>query len=100
MRHRITTVVLDSASAITLGAGIAILLVPIVLHLSLGADDDSYLMIVEYGRDPIILLDVGLEWMYRPGFLLWPGSLIAIGLALKWLAWHWSPWVPSQSPGG
>ena len=95
MRHRITTVVLDSASAITLGLGIALLLLPIVLHLWLGVDNDAYVVIAEGARkDPVILLQAGLEWMFRVDFLLWPVFLIATGLGLRWLVWRWAPLVP------
>ncbi len=90
MQQRIIAIVLDIASAIALGLGIAILLLPLVLHLWVGADDDSYIMIVEWGRDMVVLLEVGLEWMFRPRFLLWPALLIFVGLGLRWLVRHWS----------
>ncbi len=89
MEKKITAVVIDVISAITLALGVAILLLPIVLHLWLGADNDAYFIIAEYGRDPVILLQVGLEWMYRVSFLLWPAFLITTGLMLRWLLWRW-----------
>ena len=89
MEKKITAVVIDVTSAVTLALGVAILLLPIVLHLWLGADNDAYFIIAEYGRDPVILLQVGLEWMYRVSFLLWPAFLITTGLVLRWLLWRW-----------
>jgi hypothetical protein len=92
MQKRIASVVIDTAAAIALGLGIAILLLPPVLHLWLGADNDAYIVIAEAAsRDPVILLQAGLEWMFRVDFLLWPALLIATGLGLRWLVLRWSP---------
>ncbi len=90
MQKRIASVVIDSAAAIALGLGIAILL-PLVLHLWLGIDNDAYIVIAEAAsRDPVILLQAGLEWMFRVDFLLWPALLIFAGLGLRWPVRHWS----------
>lgn len=43
---RLVSVVLDGRIRLVLLAGIALLLAPVVLHLWLGADNDSYLVIV------------------------------------------------------
>jgi hypothetical protein len=99
MRRRIVGSAVGTASGFALGLGVVLLLLPIALHLCVGADDDSYIMIVEYGRDMVVLLEVSLEWMYRPSFVLWPGLLFAIGLGLRWLVWRWQPWALSQGPG-
>ncbi len=99
MRRRIFASAIGTASGFALGLGAVLLLLPIALHLWIGADDDSYIMIVEYARDMVVLLEVGLERMYKPHFVLWPGLLIAIGLGLRRPAWRWQLWAPSQGPG-
>lgn len=91
MQKRIASVVTDTAAAIALGLGIALLLLPVVLHLWLGTDNDAYIAIAEAAsRDPVILLQAGLEWMFRVDFVLWPALLIFAGLGLRWLVRHWS----------
>lgn len=78
--------ILDIASAVILTFGIIFLLLPIVLHLTLGADNDAYIEIVEWaGGKPNILSHLGLEWMFRMDFLLWPTLFIITGLGLRWL---------------
>ena len=91
MQKRIASVVVDTAAAMAVGVGIAILLLPLVLHLWLGIDNDAYIVIAEgASRDPVILLQAGLEWMFRVDFLLWPALLIFAGLGLRWLVRSWS----------
>jgi uncharacterized membrane protein YciS (DUF1049 family) len=77
---------LDVSSAIVLTLGIIFLLLPIILHLTLGADNDSYIEIGEWGGPGRNILGyLGLEWMFRIDFLLWPALLIIIGLGIRWL---------------
>lgn len=91
MQKRIASVVVDTAAAMAVGVGIAILLLPLVLHLWLGIDNDAYIVIAEAAsRDPVILLQAGLEWMFRVDFVLWPALLIFAGLGLRWLVRSWS----------
>lgn len=90
MRKRIGSLFLDIASAVILGLGIAVLLLPLVLYLGLGADNDAYIEIAEWaGGKPNILFHLGLQRVFRVGFLLWPAFLIITGLALRWLLWRW-----------
>lgn len=100
MQQKATAYVTDATSAIILGLGIALLLLPVVLHLWLGVDNDAYLVVAEGARaDPLILGEIGLEWMFRMDFLLWPAFLLVTGLGLRWLVWRWQPWGLSQGPG-
>jgi len=78
----------DTFSAVMLALGVILLFLPIILHLSLGADNDAYIEIGEWGgSQPNILGYLGLEWMFRIDFLLWPALLIIVGLGLRWLLW-------------
>lgn len=78
--------VLESASAVILTLGVVLLLLPIILHLTLGVDNDAYIEIAEWaGGKPNILGHLGLEWMFRTDFLLWPALLIIGGLGLRCL---------------
>ncbi|MGC8787853.1 MAG: hypothetical protein ACP5Q1_10550 [Anaerolineae bacterium] len=91
MRKVIRTIgllALDISSAIVLALGGILLLLPIVLHLTLGVDNDAYIEIGEWrGAQPNILGYFGLEWMFRIDFLLWPALFIMVGLALRGLLW-------------
>jgi hypothetical protein len=82
--HRFALAVLGGASGIGLALGIALLLLPVVLHLWLGADNDSYIVVAEGGRkDPIILTPIGLEWMFRWEYVALVGLVTAASAALK-----------------
>ena len=98
MGKKIGALVLDVASAVILALGVVILVSPLIFHLWLGADNDSYIVIAEAGRaNPVVLTQFGLEPMFRADFMLWPALLITTGLALRWLLWRWLPVV---SPSG
>jgi len=89
MQKKIGSLILDIVSAVILGLGIAILLLPLVLHLWLGADNDAYIEIAEAtAREPHILAQFGLEWIFRVDFLLWPAFLIITGLLSRRLLWQ------------
>jgi len=79
---------LDVLSSIVLAVGI-VLLLPVALHLWLGADNDSYVVIAEYaGRDPVTLAQVGLEWMFRGDYLILAALVIGAGSTVKALVWR------------
>ena len=92
MRKKIGLLVLDLAAAAISAFGIGILLLPLALHLWLGADNDAYLEIAEWaGGKPNTLVHLSLGRMFRPGFVLWPALLVITGLVLRMLLWRWSP---------
>lgn len=79
---------LDISSAIVLTLGSILLSLPIVLHLTLGADNDAYIEIGEWiGSKPNILSYFSMEWMFRIDFLLWLALLVIVGLGLRGLLW-------------
>jgi hypothetical protein len=80
---------LDVLSNIALAVGIALLVLPVALHLWLGADNDSYLVIAEGARrDPVTLVQVGLEWMFRTEGLAVAAVVTIAGVVIKGLVWR------------
>jgi hypothetical protein len=76
-------------SSLILALGMLALLLPVGLHLALGADNDAYVVIAEGARDQASVLgDWGLAWMYRPRFLVWPALLILLGLLPRVILWR------------
>jgi len=98
MRKRIGLLILDVASAVLLGLGVAILLLPFVLYLTLGADNDAYIEIAEWaGGKRNVLAHLELVWMFGLEYLVLSAVPIIIGLVLRWLLWR--SFAPlSQSP--
>jgi len=81
---RLVSVVLDAMSSLVLLAGIALLVAPVVLHLWLGADNDSYLLVAEGARrEPLVLAQFGLEGMFRSDVLARAVLLVAVGAVVK-----------------
>jgi hypothetical protein len=94
---RLVSVVLDAMSSLVLLAGSAMLLAPVVLHLWLGADNDSYLLVAEGARrEPLGLAQFGLERMFRIDLLARAALLVAVGAVVKVLLWK-SAWPSSLS---
>jgi len=97
VRKKINLLLLDIASAMLLGLGVALLLLPSALYLGLGADNDAYIEIAEWAGGNInILAHLDMVRMFRVDYLLLPAVPIIAGLLLRWLLWHWSA-PPSQS---
>ena len=62
MLKKVSSFILDTTSAVILALGIIFLLLPLILHLTLGADNDAYIEIAEWaGREPNILIHLSLE---------------------------------------
>jgi uncharacterized membrane protein len=94
---KINLLLLDIASAVLLGLGVVVLLLPLALYLGLGADNDAYIEIAEWAGGKInILAHLDMVWMFRVDYLLLPAIPIIAGLLLRWSLWHWSA-PPSQS---
>ena len=94
MRKTIGLLVLEATSTAALVLGVAALLLPVILYVWLAADNDAYVTLAEAtSMQPVILLEFGLEPIYRLSFLLWPAAFLMIGIVLRWLMlrWHGTP---------
>ncbi|NLG42169.1 MAG: hypothetical protein GX547_02910, partial [Phycisphaerae bacterium] len=71
MKKKINLLLLDIASAMLLGLGVALLLLPFTLYLGLGADNDAYIEIAEWAGGNInILAHLDMVRMFRVDYLL------------------------------
>ncbi len=81
VRKKISLLFLDISSAVLLGLGVAILLLPFVLYLGLGADNDAYIEIAEWGGGKVnIFAHLDMVWMFQIDYLLLPAVPIITGL--------------------
>jgi len=81
-------VTVDVLSSIVLVAGAVLLLLPVILHSGVGADNDAYLVIAEGGRqDPVVLVQMGLEWMFRRDYAAVAAVVTGAAFVVKALVW-------------
>lgn len=101
MQKKISFFVLDTLSAVLLGLGIAILLLPFALYLGLHADNDSYIEIVKWGGGKTwALAQLHMVQMLRWEWFILPIVLIIVGYALRRLpGYSFPPGLRSQVSG-
>ncbi len=89
MKNKIGLFVLDLTLAILLGFGIIGFLLPLVLHLWLGADNDAYIEIAEWGGGKVYTLaHWNMVWMFQVEYFLLFAGFIFVGVLLKWQLWR------------
>jgi len=88
MRQRIIIIILDFFSSITLGLGIWLATLPLILNLWYGFNNDTYLVHYE-GTNPAYRGQaIALGWIFGIEFALEASIIIIIGIGLRWLTRH------------
>ena len=89
MASRLAAIMLDLTSALALGAGTAALVLPVILHLGFGADNDAVIRIEEYAGGRFVVLGVlALNDTFWVASLLLPMLLFALGSLLRLSLWR------------